>query len=392
MDMAKLEDWLSAIPSKYTRKTYKSGIKKFEGFYGKPIENLLTLSDIELGHIIDKFYSWLKQEQGHPQNTCRNLANSPIQYFKYFGKAPKYNKKLGIYRSTISTRDHPVTISEIQKMASVADLREQIILEVYLLGLRVRDVSKLQWKTFAVNSELPIPVMINCVKEETVAQTFINEEFKALLDKYLPTIDKENPYLFQSKNWQGKKRKGIQNLSQRQISNILNDLINRASIQKNGVFAWHTGRKLFLTTATELGVSPWASKLMVGKSIGNSDETYITRTKLKPDFIKISNVLKLFPKAADDDAGKVKNLENTIFELQKRITVLTTTLEVLQKGFGVTEEAVSELLKPLLQKKLLEKTVNAGTGGIGFLQLENVNKMSPQKIVSRYLEITKGKR
>ncbi len=95
--------------------------------------------------------------------------------------------------------------------------------------------------------------MINCVKEETVAHAFINEEFKALLDKYLPTIDKENPYLFQSKNWQGIKRKGIQKLSSRQISNILNDLINRAGIQKNAVFAWHTGRKLFMTTATELG-------------------------------------------------------------------------------------------------------------------------------------------
>jgi hypothetical protein len=39
MDMAKMEDWLSALPSKYPRKTYKSGIKKFEEFYGKPIES-----------------------------------------------------------------------------------------------------------------------------------------------------------------------------------------------------------------------------------------------------------------------------------------------------------------------------------------------------------------
>ena len=48
MDMAKMEDWLSALPSKYTRKTYKSGIKKFEEFYGKSIESLLNLIDEEL--------------------------------------------------------------------------------------------------------------------------------------------------------------------------------------------------------------------------------------------------------------------------------------------------------------------------------------------------------
>lgn len=141
MDMAKMEDWLSALPSKYTRKTYKSGIKKFEEFYGKPIESLVDLSDEELGHSIDKFYSWLKQEKGHPQNTCRNYVNCPIQCMKYFSKNPKYKKSLGIYRSTITTRDHPVEISEIQKMASVADLREQILSEAYLLGLRVRDVA-----------------------------------------------------------------------------------------------------------------------------------------------------------------------------------------------------------------------------------------------------------
>jgi hypothetical protein len=136
MDMAKLEDWLSAIPSKYTRKTYKSGIKKFEQFYEKSIESILNLSDEETGHIIEKFYVWLK-ERGHGQNTCRNLINSPIQYLKYFGKNPKYRRSIGMYRTVLSTRDHMVTVNEVQEMARVADLREQVLLEVFLLGLRV---------------------------------------------------------------------------------------------------------------------------------------------------------------------------------------------------------------------------------------------------------------
>ena len=50
MDMARVEDWLSAIPSKFTRKTYKSGLKKFEQFYEEPVEKLLNLSDEETGH------------------------------------------------------------------------------------------------------------------------------------------------------------------------------------------------------------------------------------------------------------------------------------------------------------------------------------------------------
>jgi len=51
VDMVKLEDWLSGIPSKYTRKGYKNGIKKFEEFYQKPIESMLKLTDEECGKI-----------------------------------------------------------------------------------------------------------------------------------------------------------------------------------------------------------------------------------------------------------------------------------------------------------------------------------------------------
>jgi hypothetical protein len=118
----------------------------------------LELSDEEAGHVIDKFYVWLK-EQGHPQNTCRNVVNCPIQYMKFYGKNPKYNKHIGIFKTVMSVRDHMTTIEEVQSMASVADLREQILLEVYLLGLRIRDVSTLEWRTFdRPNEQAPTPI------------------------------------------------------------------------------------------------------------------------------------------------------------------------------------------------------------------------------------------
>jgi hypothetical protein len=86
-DMQKMEHWLGDIPSPQTPKNYRSGIKGFEEYYGKPIEELLKLNDEELGHEINKYYSWLKQS--HPQNTCRNQTNAVIQFLKHFGKNPK---------------------------------------------------------------------------------------------------------------------------------------------------------------------------------------------------------------------------------------------------------------------------------------------------------------
>ena len=54
MDMKLVEDWLSGIPSKYTRKSYKSGIKKFENeYYNKPIETLIKSPDA--GKVVELF-------------------------------------------------------------------------------------------------------------------------------------------------------------------------------------------------------------------------------------------------------------------------------------------------------------------------------------------------
>jgi integrase len=340
MDMAKLDDWLSAIPSKYTRKTYRSGLKKFEEFYQKPIENLIELSDEECGHTIEKFYAWLKEK--HPQNTCRNLVNCPIQYLKYFGKNPKYRKSLGMYRTVLSSRDHMTTMSEVQEMAKVADLREQILLEVFLLGLRVRDVSELKWQTFAVNGETPIPILILTRKEDVTARIFISAEFKELLNKYLPILDKPNPYLFQSKKWT-KKRKGIQNLGTKQIENVFKGLVRKAGIENHGVMAWHSGRKLFLRTATELGISPWSAKLMVGKSIPASDDAYIHNAELKNDFLKVSDVLRLFPKTIPHAIDQIKNLENALRQVETENTSFKTRLDLMQKDFQKLKESVEGL-------------------------------------------------
>lgn len=309
MDMGKIDDWLSGIPSKYTRKTYKAGIKKFEEFYGKPIESMLNLSDEECGHTIEKFYSWLK-EKGHGQNTCRNLINSPLQFLKYFGKNPKYRKALGMYKTVLTTRDHRTSISEIQEMAKVADLREQALLEVYLLGLRIGDVSALEWKTFDVNGEAPIPILINTNKENVVARSFITQEFKAILDKYLNTIDKNNKYLFQSA------RKG--HLTTRQIDNILKGLVKRAGVVNHGLFRWHTGRKLFLRSCAELGISSWSAKLMCGKSIPASDDTYVHDAELKNDFTKLSNTLRLFPKTTAESTDLKKSID-LIFQVLRSL-------------------------------------------------------------------------
>jgi hypothetical protein len=72
-ELTKLEDFLSAVPSKNTRKNYLNGISKFEEYVGRSIETLLPGNG--QGRIIEKYFIWLK-EQGYMQN--RGFSQSSL--------------------------------------------------------------------------------------------------------------------------------------------------------------------------------------------------------------------------------------------------------------------------------------------------------------------------
>lgn len=329
--MAKVKDWLEGIPSPHTRKSYKNGLTKFEEFYGKGIETLIKSENA--GKVIEKFYVWLK-EKGYSQNSCRNIINAPIQFLKYFGTQVKYRKSIGMYKTVATTRDHRITIGEVQSMAKVADLREQILLETFLLGLRIGDISRLEWKTFDVDGKLPIPILIHTRKEDVVARTFISEEFKELLAKYIANLDKSNKYLFQSSR--------LGHLSQKRINAIFKDLGKRAGIKSNGLFRWHIGRKLFLRTCAELGVNQWNAKLMCGKNVSADIATYINGVSLKNDFLKVSKVLCLFPQSPQES--------EYMGYLEKRVEDLEHIVKQQQEVIGKFQLQLSAILKQLQEQ------------------------------------------
>ena len=79
-------------------------------------------------------------------------------------------------------------------MASVADLKERVILEVLLLGFRIGDVVSLKVMDFdRLDQEAPIELKLRARKEGTVYETYISQPFKDLLKLYLPL----EIYLFQ---------------------------------------------------------------------------------------------------------------------------------------------------------------------------------------------------
>ena len=337
--MAKMNDWLEAIPSPQTRKNYRNGIRRFEEFYQKPIESLLELNDTELGHIVEKFYCHLKQN--HPQNTCRNLVNCPIQYLKYFGKNPKYKKSLGIYTTTLTTRDHLLTVDEVREMWKIASLEEKVMLKSWLLGLRISDACKLEWRHFNFKSSgEPKEILVNTRKEGITAHVFIDSEFQNYLEKQIPVLKGDNKFLFQSE-------KGG-NLKEKQLLRKLQCLQKKAGIDAKGkVFGWHIGRKLFLRTCAELGITSWNAQMMCGKAVDKSIATYINGIQLKNDAMKVHNVLKMEIANQTNNHGRIEALEDALKSVEKENFTLKTRVDNLQKTVENQPERIIRALEKL---------------------------------------------
>jgi hypothetical protein len=153
---------------------------------------------------------------------------------------------------------------------------------------------------------------------------FVDAEFQKLLEKYIPTLDQKNKYILQSE-------KGG-NVKEKQLLRRLQSLQKKAGIQANGqVFGWHIGRKLFLRTCAELGITSWNAQMMCGKAVDKSIATYINGVQLKNDAIKVHNVLRMDNLNGN---GKVSKLEERLLILEKENAELKIVLRGMATVFG----------------------------------------------------------
>jgi integrase len=352
--MTKVKDWLEGIPSKNTRKSYRNGTRKFEEYYGKGIETLIGSEDA--GKVVEKFFVWLK-EKGYTQNSARNLVNPPIQFLKFFNTPVKYRKSLGMYKTVPTTRDHLLNAEEAREMYKVADLSEKVMVKTWLLGLRISDASRLEWKQFEVTnpSNEPIEIEVYTRKEDVVAHIFLDSEFQELLTKHIGNLDKNNIYLFQSE-------KGDR-VSEKQLLRRLQSLQKRAHVKAKGRFGWHIGRKLFLRTCAELGVNQWNAKLMCGKAVSKDIMTYINGVSLKTDAKRVARVLRMEE-------------------------IRTEGISTVEETAKIVTEVLSEMVKPIVGRVLLERSMSQNSEGtVGLLEKPDLSTKSPKEILELYLKL-----
>jgi hypothetical protein len=201
-------------------------------------------------------------------------------------------------------------------------------------------------------------------KEDVVARGFLSQETVDLLKKYLETLPNNNPYLFPSSRDKPKP------ISRTQMGNLLKDLAQKAGlkINKNKSLTFHCFRKMLLSASIDSGIGLTAGKKLVGKTIPQSDDTYLTTVKLRELFLQLKKFL-------------------TINEKPK---VETETIETLKK-------AVTKLQEDLTLQKQITKTISEENLKIkqelGRIQpvIDFVNTYNTVKEQQELLEFTRAK-
>jgi integrase len=353
-----VQEFLDSVTNKQTKKGYKNGIKKFTKWFGKSAEEILQIRKDDLTQIagenlieyknkasrfekeIEKFHADLLKK--YSINTARNYTLGIRQLFRFYEMPIRFRTGSKISKTVKTTKNFPLTIEHIRRMYAFADLRERVILSMATdLGLRIGDFVSLKKKQLPpTDQEPPISFEIMTDKEKVVAHGFLSKETVNLLKVYLPTLEsKSNEHLFPSN--------GKSHISDEWVGKLLKRLAKKAKINLNGKkLTFHCFRKMFLSASIDSGIGLTAGKMLCGKAIRQSDDTYLTTVKLRKKFIQLKNYLtiKEQPKI---ELENIESLKKAISKLQEDLGNQRTITNVISDENQEIKKQLSESEKEL---------------------------------------------
>lgn len=348
MDAKEFLDYVSRSKAKNTVKSYRNGIRHFCRWYKNDF-SVECLSGIleERKRSLEsedarerKKFELLVEEWHRTQlntgvsvNSARNRYVAVCQFFKFFDLDLKTSIiPSEVKKTVISERYYVLTVEDVKAMYQVANLRGRtILLMAKDLGLRLSDFRTIKVKQLPnLDAEPPIPFNIETRKEHVWTKGFLSTETAQTLRTYVETLKKRersSPYLWPSNEKHP--------LDQDSFGIWLKKLAVRAGIKTaNQSLTFHCFRRLLMRAAIETGVGLTAAKLMVGKAVMKSDETYIAKARLRDAFTKLSkylNVTRVEAPSQPELAKTIVNQQHEIADLKETVSDLTKRLDVIEK-------------------------------------------------------------
>jgi len=393
MDAKEFLDYVSRSKAKNTAKSYRNGIRHFCRWYKNDfsIECLSGILEerkrsLESEDARERKKFELRVEEWHRTqlntgasvNSARNRYVAVCQLFKFFDLDLKTSIiPSQVKKTVISERHYALTVEDIRAMYQVANLRGRtILLMAKDLGLRLSDFRTIKVEQLPnLDAEPPIPFNIETRKEHVWTKGFLSTETAQTLRTYMETLKKrkkQSPYLWPSN--------GKHPLDQDSFGIWLKKLALKAGVKTGSQsLTFHCFRRLLMRAAIETGVGLTAAKLMVGKAVMKSDETYIAKARLRDAFTKLAKYLNVtrveapsqpeLAKTIVNQQHEIADLKETVSDLTKRLDIITKTMDRLRirhqyqyksvpTARRLTDEEVDEILEN--EKKMIKELQKHG--------------------------------
>jgi hypothetical protein len=217
-----------------------------------------------------------------------------------------------VSKTVQSTKDFIPTAEAYREMYKVADdLRGKLIISLGKdLAWRIGDFVNIKKDMLPnLDADPPLPFDLITEKEDVLSKSFISAETVELLKQWLPTLPKDNIYLFASN--------GKSHIDEETVNRVLRELAAKAEIKipKNKRLRFHAFRKRFLTTCADLGIDVNIAKILCGKDVESSMLAYLSEVDHRRSFLKVQDILNLtgieMRKTAKPTTEIEKELEET---------------------------------------------------------------------------------
>jgi len=329
--MGILEEWLRSIVAEGTRKHHQRAMRRFVAFMGMSPEEILEVRRAQFGKSkqletkVIEFFKWLQETQNLSQNSARSETIGIQSFFSYYnvrlqlrGKLPDTHMKLDAEKLTVEDLKLLWRFNDLRIKTWIAFARDCPARIGDLLAIRREQIKP----EFLIKSE----------KANVIGKVFLSEGTIELFEKYWKNVRK-SPYAFSSPH------------DQTNINRMLKGAAQKAGIKKK--ITQHSFRKLWITSAINLGLPDTVWKILSFKSVPQATLTYfLDREDLRDYWKKVTTFLSLEPQI-NNRVGDVKKtvdlLKETLTTLEKENLILKTRIDNLQSNAVTLEDRLNEI-------------------------------------------------
>jgi len=249
-------------------------------------------------------------------------------------------EKRKINEKARKNEDYWLTLEDIEKMASVGNIKQKYILVVgKSLGLRASDFLNLKIGLFTsvdLDSEPPIFLgKINTIKENVKAFPFLDVDSVKIVKDYLRYL--------KAKRGKLDNKEPMLKCTPNNLNLTLRSLAEKCGLKLgNKQLRFHCLRKFLYDSLTTVTAESHA-KQIIGKSI--PEQAYISPRNLRLIYKKVQP-LTCFSKNSQRN-HRIEELENAIIQLTKEKQALQTRLKTLEKLLSQNTDTIKRIINSL---------------------------------------------